>query len=203
MTAQDTDVFSEVDTLNPGLGAPPDDLFRDTPQSAVEAFLDAAKAGDLDRAVHLLDVSEIAEAEQPDQAAQLARQLDSVIDRRAVISWIQLLERSDSMNAAASTNSAVAGQGRRSLLLAVLDVDDREAAIRLDRVKPDGAPAVWVFSKQTLRKVPALYDRYGPSELEAKLPDVLKQDTVVGLVDFGPEELPDTDNARTRTIATT
>ena len=180
-SAQDLDAFFEVETLNPGLGVAPDDLYRDTPQSTVESFLDAAAADDFERAAHLLDVSDIAEADQSARGADLARQLHSVLDRRVVISWSQLLERSDAMNAAASSNSAVAGQGRRSLLLAVLDVDDREAAIRLDRIKPAGGPAVWVFSKQTVRKVPALYNRYGPSELEASLPRFLKQDTVIGL----------------------
>ncbi|MBU2357498.1 MAG: hypothetical protein KKB02_00975 [Alphaproteobacteria bacterium] len=55
--AQD-DVFP-LDQLNVGLTNPGPQVDRDTPQAAMESFIDLTDAGDLDAAAHLLDLNDI------------------------------------------------------------------------------------------------------------------------------------------------
>ncbi|RVT84110.1 mechanosensitive ion channel [Rhodobacteraceae bacterium CCMM004] len=179
--AQEVSAVYEVDTLNAGLGDVPDRIDRATPQGAVESFLDAIDDGDAAAAAHVLNLNGIPEDERALRAPILAVELDAVLRRKAVISWRALLERPDALDANQSSNAAMAGQPRKSLLIDVLDLGDREAAIRLNRVQPEGGDPVWVFSERTVSKIPALYDEYGPSDFERALPDVLRADAALGL----------------------
>ena len=179
--AAQPDPFYEVDALNEGLGPPPPGLDRETPQATMEFLLEAADDGDWEAAAHLLDLGEIAPADQALQGPLAAAQLHEVLERKVVLSWTRLLDRPDALDAAASSRSAVAGQTRRSLLLGVLDLEDRTVPIRLSRVAPDGGDPVWVFSRQSVENVPALYAAYGPTELEKALPAWAVADAAWGL----------------------
>lgn len=171
----------EADTLNPGLGEPPEDLDRTTPQGAMESFLDSAERGDFATAAHVLDLGDIEPGLQAERGPRLARQLYTVLDRRAVISWRMLLERPDALNANTPSEGAMAGEPRRSLLIGVLDLGSRETAVRLNRIKPGEQEPVWVFSARTVQMIPALYERYGPSDFERALPDWSKRVVFWGL----------------------
>lgn len=182
--------YFPVDALNAGLGPAPDWMDRATPQGAVESFLDALDSDDAAAAAHVLNLSDIPPAEQADRGARLARQLGSVLRRRAVISWAKLLERPDALDARQSSSVAMAGEPRRSLLIGVIASAGREAAIRLNRVRPADGDPVWVFSARTVDQVPALYDRYGPTRLENALPPWTKRETVLNLRIFELVGLP-------------
>ncbi|TDL79534.1 mechanosensitive ion channel [Palleronia sediminis] len=173
--------YFEIDALNAGLGAPPDTMQRDTPQSAVESFLDAVDRDDYAAAAHMLDLREIPAVEQATRGPELARKLKELLDRRAILTWRTLLERPDALNAQLSSNATMAGEPRRSLLLGVLDRGPRETAIRLNRLRVGEEPPVWVFSSETVTDVPALYELYGPTRLENALPPWLKIETPMGL----------------------
>ena len=174
--------YYEVEMLNRGLGSVPDDLDRDTPQGTVESLLDAAEGGDWERAAHLLNLAEIEPERQPLLGPITADKLHEVLDRKVIISWSQLLDRPDALDARATSNSAVAGQVRRSILLGVLDLNDRTVPIRLERVKPSDSDPVWVFSRQTVDNVDALHALYGPSALELALPRELRREAFWGLM---------------------
>ena len=173
--------FFEVDALNGGLAGPPASLDRETPQATVESLLDLAAEGDWDAAAHLLDLGEIDPELQPLHGPLRAQKLHVVLDRKLVISWRSLLDRPDSLDARATSNSAVAGQARRSILLGALDLGDRTVPIRLARVKPGEGDPVWVFSRQTVENVDPLYALYGPSALEMALPEPLRREAAWGL----------------------
>ena len=179
--AAQPDPFYEVEALNAGLGDPPPGLDRETPQAAMESFLEAADDRDWDRAAHLLDLREVAPGDQPVQGPLRAAQLQEVLDRKVVLSWTTLLDRPDALDATASSDSAVAGQTRRSILLGVLDLEDRTVPIRLNRLRPGEGDPVWVFSRQSVENVPALYRAYGPTELERALPAWARRDAAWGL----------------------
>ena len=174
--------FYEVDALNEGLGPAPPDLDRETPQATVESLLALAEEGGWERAAHLLDLGEIEPGRQPALGPITADKLHTVLDRKLVLSWSQLLDRPDALDERATSNSAVGGQARRSILLGVLDLDDRTVPIRLDRVRPEDGGPVWVFSRQTVENVDALYGLYGPSRLELALPDPLRGEAFWGLM---------------------
>ncbi len=179
--AQTPSPYFEVDTLNEGLGPVPEALDRSTPQSTVEALLDLVKRGDKTVAAHLLDLSDIAVAEQGELGPRLAADLVDVIDRKAVINWSRLLERPDALDANASPDSPVAGQAQRSILIDIIELGDREVALRLNRIKPTGGDPVWVFARQSVANIPALHARYGPTWLELELPTSWRDEVVWGL----------------------
>ncbi|MFQ6548881.1 mechanosensitive ion channel family protein [Aestuariibius sp. 2305UL40-4] len=172
----------EIDALNQGLGPASDTLDRSTPQAVMEELLDAAADGDFTEAAHLLNLNRLTPQDQAAQGPALAEQLYAVIDRKVVIDWQFLLERPDALDATASSDSATAGQIRRSLLLWILELDDRSVAIRLDRVQPAGGDPVWVFSDQSVDNIAALYALYGPTRLEQAIPKVLTGDAFWGLM---------------------
>ncbi|MGZ3216003.1 mechanosensitive ion channel family protein [Paracoccus sp. T5] len=179
--AQD-EVF-ESPVLNPGLGAVPDRIDRETPRAAMASFLRAANDEDWEAAAHVLDLSELPPAQQAAQGPQLAHDLYDIIDRKVVLDWSLLLDRPDALQTQGGDTEAKAGEARRSLLLRDLSLDPVPAEIRLNRVRPEGADQpLWVFPAETVRDVPALHRIYGPSRFEAALPDEMRKKTVGGLM---------------------
>ena len=179
-TAQET--VYPVDQLNTGLGAAPDRLDRSSPMATMEALLDLSEANDFDTAAHLLNLATVPTDQQAEKGPQLAAQLQSVIDRKVVISWSELLDRPDALDASATSNSAVAGMARRSILLWILTIDDRPYPIRLDRVQAGDAAPVWVFSERSVANIERLYDTFGPSDMEQKLPSWARQNAFWNLM---------------------
>ncbi len=165
-----------VDSLNSGLASAPEALDRSTPRATMEALLRSAPdgAGDHWRA-HLLNLSDIPAEEQALRGSRLADQLVTVIERRAVLDWGQILDRPDAMDARQTSSSATAGMKRRSLLVWEIELDGIPAAIRLNRIKPAQGDPVWVVSRQTVQKIPALYDAHGPLRYEELMPDALRE----------------------------
>lgn len=173
----------EIPALNTGLTAVPDRIDRRTPRAAMSSFLQAAKGGDWDSAAHILDLGELPADRQAAEGPILARQLHDVIDRKVVLDWTMLIDRPDALQTQGGESEAQAGEPRRSLLLRDMPLDLAPAAIRLNRVLPEGAEQpVWVFPPETVRNVPALHRRYGPSRFEMALPDSLRAKTVGGLM---------------------
>ena len=172
--------YFQVSDLNAGLPDRPDRVDLRTPQGAVETFLDLTERGD-PAAAHALDLGALDPVDQPVLGPRLASQLVTILRQQAIISWRVLLERPDALNAEQSSNVAMSGEPRRSILIGVLDDGEREAAIRLNRVLPEGGEPVWVFSRRTVSQIPDLYAEYGPSELEQMLPDWLRAETPLGM----------------------
>ncbi len=179
--AQDTSLY-KIDALNAGLGRVPEAMDRGTPRATMESLIFAAETGRWRDAAHLLNLNAYLPSEQQDVGAELARRLEVVIDRKAVIDWDDVLDRPDGMDAGAASRLAVAGQARRSILLWTLDLDGRPAAIRLNRVQAEGADPVWVFARQTVQNMDALHAQYGPSWLERQLPPLFHKQIVFGLM---------------------
>ncbi|KAA9008947.1 mechanosensitive ion channel family protein [Histidinibacterium aquaticum] len=171
----------EIDELNPGLGAAPEDIDRATPQAAMESFMFRASEGDWESAAHVLDLASIPEEAQAEIGPERAKQLYTIIDRKIIVDWHMLLDRPDGLNARAPSDSAMSGEPRRSLLLWIVDLPERPVTIRLNRVKAEGEDAAWVFSRQSVENLPALADRFGPSALEQMLPDPLRTRAFWGL----------------------
>ena len=176
--AAQEDVFS-LDQLNVGLTNPGPEVDRDTPQAAMESFIDLTDAGDLDAAAHLLDLNDLPVQAQAQTGPVLARQLAIVIDRKIVVDWQDLLERPDAM--ITTGDGAMVGQPQKSILIGYLEKNDRIVAVRLNRVQVGEDDPVWVFSRDTVDNIPALYSLYGPSQLEEMLPDPLRNPAFWGM----------------------
>lgn len=177
LAASAQDPYFEVDRIIPPLSDAPSDLMRDTPQATVEAFLDFGREDDWQSAAHLLALPDGMEHDPE----TLAYQLYAVLNRKTMIDWSRLMDRPDGMDAMASSDSAVAGEPRRSILLALIDLDDHPVSIRLNRLKAPDADPVWLFAPQSIANVPALFQRYGPNRFERALPDPLRDVAFWGL----------------------
>lgn len=180
--AQDSgNAWFEVDQLNPGLPAPPENLDRSTPQGTIEALTEAIERRDWRRAVHLLDLSALDESEQPVRGLRIARQLGDIVDRQFWIDWGDLPDRPDAIMENASSNNPLAGKPRRSIRLEILSHDNRDIPLRLNRIKPKGSDPVWVFSRQTVANIPRLHGEFGPGWFEQSIPRSWKGDAFLSV----------------------
>lgn len=170
-----------VQDLNAGLVEAGGLIDRSTPRSSFESLVEAARRGSWEEAAHLLDLSGIPEDLRQIEGAKLIAQLHTVISRKTVIDWDRILDRPDGIDASAASEGSAVFKPRKSLLLWTLELDEYPAAIRLNRIKPDTKDAVWVFPRQTVENIPALFESYGPGRLERILPDVAKKKVVFDL----------------------
>ena len=170
----------EVDEVNPGLGDPPRYLDRETPQATLESFLFEGADRNYAAAAHTLDLREIPENIRADVAPELARKLDVILKRRVWTDWDTLTDRPDGLFVG-SKDDSLSGEPRRSIRMAVIDLDGRPVPVRLNRIKPENGDAVWLFSRQTVENIDALYRVYGPSPFEQAMPPILRQNLFLGL----------------------
>ncbi|OWU70605.1 hypothetical protein ATO3_19880 [Marinibacterium profundimaris] len=179
VTAQEDGTWFATDTLNGGLGEVPAWLDRSSPQGTIESFQAAIFKGDYDAAAHLLDLSDVPETQQAVAGPELAGMLNTVLSRKVIIDWNGLSDRPDGVPAHAATPED--RKPNRSVMLWTIDLPDRPVPMRLSRVKPADGDPVWVFSRQTVRNLPAMEEMHGPSQLEQHLPDPLRQRAIWGL----------------------
>lgn len=139
-----------------------DPLRRSTPRGAVRGFMEAAGAGDYDQAVRYLDTHQHGETAQ-----ELARQLETVLDRESSIDLNRLSQKPDGGQAnSPSPNQYLIGSVRTS---------SGKVEIWLDRVQRGDNPPIWLFSESTLRQIPDVYQDIGnASVLETHLPGWLR-----------------------------
>ena len=168
--------------LNPGLEVAPGFIDRTTPRATMESLVATARRKDWAAAAHLLDLSGVLTDAQAEAGPELAKQLEAVITRKAVIDWDTLIDRPDALEANTSSDEVMAGKPRKSLLLWTLDLDRNPVSIRLNRVAAPDQDPIWVFSSQTVGDIPALYARYSPGWIEKQLPDALKKSVLAGFM---------------------
>ncbi len=160
----------EVERLNAGLFPPPAALDRSTPMGAMESFLAAVRAERYDEATHLLDLSSVPPELQLRRGPELARKLGVILENHVWIDWDALPDRPDAVPQAGPGNDPLAGEVRRSVLVERLDLDGHSVPLRLNRLKPAGGDPVWLFSRQSVENIDALYQHYGPGWLADLLP---------------------------------
>ena len=164
----------EVEQLdNTGVAGTPLDL--DTPMGLIETFMDAGVQKEWDRAAAALDMANVDRTRPGNSAPELSAQLYDLLHRSMSIDWTSLPDRPDAVDTQTSSKDPMAGTARRSLTLGSLELGDRTVPVRIARVQTPGGEPVWVFSRQTVANVPALYDRFGPTDFERTLPDPLRK----------------------------
>jgi small-conductance mechanosensitive channel len=170
--------YYELDALNEGLPiiSPPPNL--QTPQATLEYFVMAAAEKEFERAAAALNLNLIPVAEQTERAPELAAHLNYLLIRKSLINWGAVPDRPDGqIDPAPGGDNPLAGEPRRSIQLGAITVDGRDIEIRLQRVKVGStseANAIWVFSAQTVDNIPLLYERFGPTTLDRRMPEWAK-----------------------------
>lgn len=172
-------LWRPVTVLNPGVppGARP--INRATPRAALANFMDAAAAGNYQRAARVLDLGFLAPKQQAAQAGELAEKLHYLLDRKVGIDWRQIPDRRDGSRAEAQGQAKFAPEPRRYIHVAEMTLNGRPVDIMLERVKPRGVEPVWVFPPSTVEQVSALYAAEGPSALQQRMPNLLTEYTAL------------------------
>ena len=165
----------QVERLNTGLSPADPPLELDTPQALLESFIDAAQADQWRRAATALDLSNIAAGDRNARGEQLAKMTYEIVNRSITIDWRSLSDRPDAVDVVASNKDPMAGEARRSIVLGHLEADGRSYAIRIARLQAPGGEPVWMFSRQSVENMPALFDAYGPTRFEQALPQPLRK----------------------------
>ena len=154
----------------PAGAAPPDvsvqdPLGRDTPRGTVVGFIRAAQAQDFARAAEYLDVK------LPTVRAQrLTQELKVVLDRGLNVN-LNLLSAKPEGDPAASPKPD-------RQLIGTVSTETGGLDILLDRVQRGKSPSLWLFSSETLKRVPEVYAEIGPPWLESYLPTPLVENRV-------------------------
>ena len=165
----------EVEAINAGLAQPAGLLELDTPQALLESFMEAAEREDWQRAAGALDLGNLPPAGQADRGAELAARMYEILHRSIAIDWSALPDRPDAVDTRASDKNPMAGAHRRHITLGRLNLDGRNVPISIARLQTNAGEPVWLFSRQTVGNLPALYEEYGPTRFEQSLPDWLRR----------------------------
>lgn len=163
-----------VDSLNVGLDAPPEPVERVTPRQSIRSFQELTEKEDFAAAAHVLNLADVPPAEQQQKGARLAQELAEVLKRGELLQVSDLSGRQDAAIEDASGKNAQAGKPRRNLKLASLKANGETYDIRLGRYRVGDEEPVWLVMPESVSSIPALYERYGPSWVEAYIPKRFK-----------------------------
>ncbi|WP_051907715.1 mechanosensitive ion channel family protein [Flavimarina sp. Hel_I_48] len=166
------DPYYVVNRLNKSIGLPDNDINLQTPQAALEHFVISCRNKDFEAAAQVLNLNLYPDNITREDAAILAQKLYFVINQRIQIDWGALSDRADGQtDFSTSTNKAIAGKARRSIVFGEMNLDGRDAVLRLQRVKYKDFGAFWTIAPDTVENIDALYAIYGPRKLDRMMPN--------------------------------
>jgi MscS family membrane protein len=149
---------------------PTDALGRTTPSGSALGFLKAAASGDYNIAAQYLQMSA---AHRQAAGEETATQLKAVLDQAMFSGSLSRFTQPEGI-----PQEGVAPGRQR---LGTLSSGDVELDIDLVRVADPNAGKIWLFSAETLAKVPELYDQVKARQVEHKLPAVLVKHQFAGM----------------------
>ncbi|MCE9681870.1 mechanosensitive ion channel family protein [Halomonas alkalisoli] len=163
-----------LESLNSGLDEVPEELRRETPRETIRSFLALTGQEDFAGAAHVLNLSDLDPDEQRERGGELARQLAEVLQRGEWLNVSDLSGRPDAAIEDPAGQHPQAGQPRRNLELASLKAKGDTYDVRLARYRVDDEDPVWLITPDSVASIPVLYEAFGPSLLEAYIPDRFK-----------------------------
>ena len=150
--------------------APPSDsLGRETPSGTVLGFLQSAQAGNYKIGADYLQISAV---HRQAQGPELASELKVLMDRAFVGSLRRLSTRPE--------GSPEVGVGDQQTIGTFVS-GDADVPVVLVRIVDPNSGKIWLFSSETLSKVPDLYDNLQAHQIERKLPPVLVARLFLGM----------------------
>ncbi len=165
------EAFYSVDRLNQQIGLPPTKFNLRTPQAVLEHFVMSARNGNYEDAIHALNYNLMPLNMTEDDAIVLAKKLYFVINQRANIDWDALSDRPDGqIDISTTTNSAIAGKPRRSVVFGEVELEGRDIVLRVQRIRYKEFGAFWLISANTVDNIEPLYNTYGPRKLDRMMP---------------------------------
>ncbi len=146
-----------------------DQLGRNTPSGTVLGFLEAEQNGN---EVAAADYLQMSAARRQAQGIQLAGKLKLLMDR----AYVGRLSR---ISANPEGNPDFGGPDQQTI--GEFSAAESEIPVVLVRVTDPNFGRIWLFSAETLSKVPDLYDNVEAHQVETKLPRSLVRNELLGL----------------------
>jgi MscS family membrane protein len=150
--------------------APSDPLGRQTPNGTLFGFLQAMQAGNKQTATQYLQMSP---ARRASQGEQLATRLKGLLDG-AFVGSLKVI----SGNPEGSVQPGIPSDREK---IGIFSVDDTEADVMLARVNDPSVGRIWLFSADTLARVPELDDQLQAHQVETHVPKVLVKTQFLGM----------------------
>jgi MscS family membrane protein len=163
-------ILQSSNEAKPSDAAPVDPLGRQTPNGTLFGFLQAVQAENYSKAALYLQLSP---ARRDALGAKLATELKAVLDRAFVGSLKSISNNPD--------DSGPSGVFSDRLKIGILSADDTEADVILVRVNDPVAGKTWLFSSDTLAKVPEIYDLIEAHQVETHVPQALVKTQFLGM----------------------
>lgn len=146
-----------VPAINAGLPAPERDFQRDSPRATLDSFLEAVDRNEFARAAHALNLSHLPQAEQAENAPELAKRLAFLLQRNELVDWSEVPDRPDARVVPEGPQQTPPYQ-RRTVTLGQIKNDDRPGVpISLQRFLPADGSAVWLFSPYAVARIDQMY----------------------------------------------
>jgi MscS family membrane protein len=139
-----------------------DPLNRDSPESSVVAFLEAAHDKDYGKAWRYLDLRNMPQDQRLSGGAELARQLATILDRDTQFDVGNL-----SRNPEGDTADNLAPNRDR---VDTFHVNGRTLELDLERVTLHSGVPVWLFSSDSVQRIPQIAQMTNNSLIERHLP---------------------------------
>jgi MscS family membrane protein len=146
-----------------------DPLGRDTPAGTVLGFLQAAQTGDYKTASEFLQLSG---TRRQSQGLALAEKLKLLMNR-AFVGSLRRLSTTREGNPEYGTSD------RQTI--GTFSVGDTDVPVVLVQAVNPSSGKVWLFSAETLAKVPELHDAVQAHQVETRLPQALVRNSLLGM----------------------
>jgi MscS family membrane protein len=146
-----------------------DPLSRDTPSGTVLGFLQVAQAGNYKTAADYLQMSA---ARRQTLGPDLALKLKTLMDRAFVGNLRRISTRPEGSPENGDADTQTVGAFANG---------EADIPVVLVRVTDPSAGKIWLFSAETLSKVPELYDNLQAHQIESRLPQTLVSKLLFGM----------------------
>jgi MscS family membrane protein len=154
----------------PAKQAAQDPLGRDTASGTVFGFLQAAQAGNYSTASQYLQMTN---AKRLAQGEELATKLQAAMDRAFTGNLRRISTQPEGI--------PQAGVPLDRQRIGVLSAGDAEADLDLIHVSDPGGARIWLFSSDSLAKVPEIYEQLQVRQAETRLPGFLVRHQLLGM----------------------
>ena len=149
---------------------PSDPLGRTTPSGSVLGFLQAAQSGNYSIAAQYLQMSA---ARRQMEGEQIATQLKAAMDGTSFTGRVGVFNQPEGI----PQEGVPLGHQK----IGTMSSGDVEVDLDMVRVSDPSAGKIWLFSAETLVKIPELYDQVETRQVEHRLPGFLVKHEIAGM----------------------
>lgn len=165
-------VLSGNKTKPAASAATTDPLKRNTPRSAIYAFLEACHDGNFELASQYLDLRQLSPDSRKTEGPVLAQQLGKLLDRNPSFEVSKL-----SNSPEGNTRDGLASNRDD---LARFDLNGEAVTLHMQRVDQGAAGQIWLVSATSVSQIPELNSVAGTNRIEKYLPSPLVNITLAG-----------------------